>query len=298
MRPRRRALGLLRAGTCERHGTRRRQKDRRPLRGLARLRADRDGTRELSGWRCVRRRRPRRQHARTWIRRRFADCGGVLGPGVRVAKGTPVRIEAIANAVGICAGSGNDCARLRDGSMVCWGQNRGAIGNGGAAVWTPIAIPELAGASGCCLSNENGCAFFPDGHIACWGNNAEGELGLGDTVPRHSPVAVDFSGVVDLSCGSRRICARTADRRAWCWGSAQFGQVGDGTFGEPSRPGVRSRPALVDLDDVEAIAAGYDYTCAATGDDSLYCWGSNSHGELGDNWEHRAGSAVPVRAHW
>jgi hypothetical protein len=74
--------------------------------------------------------------------------------------------------------------------------------------------------------------------------------------------------------GGSHTCA-LVDRAAWCWG-----ENSDGEVGIPPSTSV-TVPAQV-LDDVDAIDAGANHTCAVRGDGHVWCWGLNDHGELGD----------------
>jgi alpha-tubulin suppressor-like RCC1 family protein len=68
------------------------------------------------------------------------------------------------------------------------------------------------------------------------------------------------------------------DGTVWAWGDNSYGQLGDGTVGER-----RDTPAPVQgLTDVVAVAAGDYHSLAMKQDGSVWAWGSNSLGQLGD----------------
>ena len=75
-----------------------------------------------------------------------------------------------------------------------------------------------------------------------------------------------------------------------CWGSNEYGQLGDGTA-EPS-PGAVT---VAGLTDVVEITCGTQHSCARVADGSLRCWGANTAGQLGDGTtvDHRSPAAVP-----
>jgi len=83
--------------------------------------------------------------------------------------------------------------------------------------------------------------------------------------------------VSSVSAGGTHTCAYTSDGSAWCWGNNQQGQLGS------AAGDVSTEPAEVDLggDKVAHVYAGGAHSCAAKVDGSLWCWGSNTYGQLG-----------------
>jgi len=83
--------------------------------------------------------------------------------------------------------------------------------------------------------------------------------------------------VVGTSAGGGHTCAVLADGTLWCWGRSESGELGVGEVG-----GAREVPARVGTaEDWVAVAAGGAHTCGLRADKSLWCWGSNTHGQLG-----------------
>ncbi|MFO0648216.1 MAG: hypothetical protein U0326_18400 [Polyangiales bacterium] len=132
--------------------------------------------------------------------------------------------------------------------------------------------------------NESSCAVRCDGTVWCWGNNEWGQLGDGTLESRSSPVRVLGLGgpATAVSVGHSATCA-VAGGAAWCWGENTDGQLGDGTRTERSTP---SRVVGIE-GAVVAVAAGGTHACALVADGSLWCWGGNRNGALGD------GTVVP-----
>lgn len=124
------------------------------------------------------------------------------------------------------------------------------------------------------------CARKADNTLWCWGSNNGGRLGDGTTTRRTSPVQVSALGasVVDVSCGSAQTCARKIDGTLWCWGSNNLGAVGDGTTTDALSPVQVTALGP----DVAEVAAGFGFTCARKTDGTLWCWGKNVSGQLGD----------------
>ncbi|MCB1398281.1 MAG: hypothetical protein H6898_06420 [Rhodobacter sp.] len=93
-----------------------------------------------------------------------------------------------------------------------------------------------------------------------------------------SPALAQSPVIVQVAAGTGHSCALGDTGQVWCWGSNEFGQIGDGTNER------RTRPVLVpDLPDVASIGAGREHTCALTNDGRVFCWGSNEFGQLGNS---------------
>ena len=83
--------------------------------------------------------------------------------------------------------------------------------------------------------------------------------------------------LTSLSVGNRHACAVTSGAAIYCWGSDDYGKLGDGSSG-----GNRTTPVKVVSELAFAsVTAGGNHTCAITTDGTGYCWGSNDNGRLG-----------------
>src|SRR5262249_43581581 len=84
--------------------------------------------------------------------------------------------------------------------------------------------------------------------------------------------------VAEVSAGFARTCARREGGTLWCWGANDFGQLGDGTrVDKPLPVQVTALGASV----VEVSAGGW-HTCVRKSDGTVWCWGLNETGQLGD----------------
>lgn len=219
----------------------------------------------------------------------FADSAAsapVLTPG----------LTANAGITEVTAGGAHLCTRTDDIWWVrCRGINDhaqlgdGTAGNDPNPPWVPKDFTIVGGdpaspggdgypTSGLSAGGNHSCALDAVG-VLCWGSNSSGQLGAavpGDAVyPTRAALAVP---VIVLSAGAEHTCALTPTGDVWCWGSNSNGQLGRGTVG-----GSSAAPALVSggLTFV-SIRAGGAHTCGVTADGSIYCWGANGFGQLGD----------------
>ncbi|MDQ6525285.1 hypothetical protein RB608_16810 [Nocardioides sp. LHD-245] len=112
-----------------------------------------------------------------------------------------------------------------------------------------------------------------------WGGNAFGELGDGTTTPHGiaRPLAAP-TDVVDVHTGREHAVALRSDGTVVIWGSNQMGQLGIGTTGG-SRPAPVAVPGL---SDVTMVSTGHYHSLALRADGSVWTWGYNQAGQLGD----------------
>ncbi len=224
------------------------------------------------------------------------DKGEIGNGGVVTPQLNPVQVSAgitIWNSVS--TGSISSCATRTDGTLRCWGNNTdGQVGHGG--VVTPQTSPvQVAGTSWNKVSagGVSMCATKTTGTLWCWGNNTYGQVGNGGVVtPQSSPVQVGaLTTWNNIDGGGYHTCATKTDGTLWCWGLNTTGQVGIGSVASPQSSPVQVGSATT----WTGIAAGYSHTCATRTDDSVWCWGDNSMGQLGfgDLTERDSPTQVP-----
>lgn len=173
-----------------------------------------------------------------------------------------------------------------DGTVIDGGTEAGPAD---AACSTFAAVAQLAtGASAT-------CALSQTGQVKCWGGNANGELGLGDTIKRgDSPgelgcrlLTVDLGEHVAtaIAGGFNHFCAILDDETVRCWGYNRYGQLGLGDVRNRGDESGQMGGALSAVDlgasGVVEIAAGAHHTCARFASGAIKCWGRNHVGQLG-----------------
>jgi alpha-tubulin suppressor-like RCC1 family protein len=241
-------------------------------------------------------------------------------PGIS-ARLVPVRVDGggiLTGAVSISAGFAHTCAALADGTARCWGWamfgqlGDGTTGGADKRRLGPVAVKlggvPLTGVTAISAGAKHTCAVRSDRTAWCWGSNDRGQLGNGtsapETVPVLEPVKVRrakgfLTGVTAISSSQAHTCARTADGSAWCWGQADFGQLGDGTQGGTSSQrvkAVRVRQGKGFLTGVTAVSAGDYHSCARRNDGTAWCWGDAVYGELGDGTKGSPGTNIRLKA--
>jgi len=126
-------------------------------------------------------------------------------------------------------------------------------------------------------------ALTDDGKVLSWGHGKSGRLGGGDEQVRMVPTpvlgALNNRRVTDLSCSDVHTMACTSDGDVYAWGSNRYGQLG-----APLSLSTKSSPRRVDglkKASVVAVACAVKHSVALGSDGTVYCWGSNDAGQLG-----------------
>lgn len=227
----------------------------------------------------------------------------------------------------VAAGGFHSLLLNRDGTVLAWGNNAyGQLGNAPTRVTTmwpfrhsAIPIPvignddlPLADVTRISAGRHFSLALKTDGTVWSWGSNAFGQLGDGSEEPDASqareftrqsavPVPVQcrdekrtLTDVIAIAAGDQHAVALLRDGTVRTWGNNYSGQLGDGTnVNTSAATTVRDANGDGPLSDIIAIAAGADHTLALTRHGTLWSWGANHSGQLGDGTTtHRR---LPVR---
>ena len=147
------------------------------------------------------------------------------------------------------------------------------------------------------LGATHACGVRSNGSLWCWGGNENGQLGDGTFSDRQSPAIVGTaSDWASVDGGGGHTCGTTAPGALWCWGENGWGQLGTGGS-DPSRPlPVRIGAATT----WDSVSAGSAHTCGVGNNGTLWCWGYNEDGQLGDGSTsaRRAPTQVGAGASW
>jgi alpha-tubulin suppressor-like RCC1 family protein len=181
--------------------------------------------------------------------------------------------------------------------LYAWGDNaNGQLGlNDTVKRSSPVQVGALTTWAQLAIGSTHTIATKVDGTLWSWGSSNQGQLGLNDTVNRSSPVQVGaLTTWYQVASGSAFTLATKTDGTLWAWGYNGNGQLGLGDAGALTK---RSSPVQVGaLTTWYQVAAGSAFTLATKTDGTLWSWGNNSNGQLGQNNTTYHSSPVQIGA--
>ncbi|TDR45926.1 alpha-tubulin suppressor-like RCC1 family protein [Tahibacter aquaticus] len=223
------------------------------------------------------------------------NADGELGNGTTATSTVAVNVEGLASgATRLAAGIYHSCALTAGDILKCWGYNGyGQIGDGatGPAVVRPTSVVNLPiPVAEVTAGNDHTCVRASGNRIQCWGRALHGRTGVGNTAtsPGYAQRPLAVSGLpapaVKLSLRTNNACAVTVIGSASCWGNNESGQIGDGLALPHATFVYQAGPRdVADLSSgVRDIATGDLHACALKTNGTVWCWGSNIYGQLGD----------------
>jgi alpha-tubulin suppressor-like RCC1 family protein len=213
-----------------------------------------------------------------WGRNDFGYLGATIGN-----KSSPVQTTAGGtNWKQVSVGHTHLSAVKTDGSLWTWGTNQ--YGQLGDVILSDKTAPTQTSLgtnwkfTSC--GNYFTAAIKNNGELWLWGRNMYGALGNGNTDSKSSPVQTVAGGTnwKSVSCGFEHTGAIKTDGTLWLWGNDAYGLLGDGTSEMKSSP-------------VQTIAGGTNWKSVSCGgynsaaiktDGTLWTWGLNDNGQLGN----------------
>jgi alpha-tubulin suppressor-like RCC1 family protein len=209
------------------------------------------------------------------------------------------RLTMPARVVGLSATNGTSMALMEDGSVWAWGNNsHGQLGNGSMAQrGTPLPVPGLTGIRHAAAGNAHSIVARSDGSVWSWGTGSNHRHGSG--VSRHRPVPERVGSLENASkvfSGGHyalTLLQRQEVQEVWGWGANWEGQLGN-------EPRVKVLPThLRDIQEriqvrLETLAVGLGHTLALDEQNSVWAWGNNDSGQLGDGTTENKNSPVLV----
>jgi alpha-tubulin suppressor-like RCC1 family protein len=211
-----------------------------------------------------------------------------LGTGDAKAISHAVVVPGLTDVEDLASGHFNTCAIKSNQSVQCWGSNDGQFANLGSTtsqiMSTPTTFAGLTTVTQMDLGLAHGCAILADKTMRCWGQGDSGELGHGAYANSTTPVVVTgINTAAKVVSGRNWNCALLDNGDVKCWGGNphKWGNGVNTWYNVPT-----AIPGLTNMIDIDGMAPqywpGYDTICGLKNDGTIWCWGQNDVGQLGD----------------
>jgi alpha-tubulin suppressor-like RCC1 family protein len=222
---------------------------------------------------------------------------GQLGDNTITDKSSPVQtVAGGTNWKQVAGGVYNTAAIKTDGTLWLWGQNTyGQLGNN-TITSKSSPVQTVAGGTNWkqVACGNHTAAIKTDGTLWTWGYNFYGELGNNTITDKSSPVQTVCGGTnwKTVAGGQFHTAAIKTDGTLWTWGANTYGQLGDNTITNKSSP-VQTVAGGTNW---KQVAGGRFHTAAIKTDGTLWTWGQDNYGQLGDNTTAHKSSPVQTVA--
>ncbi|WP_424358003.1 hypothetical protein [Methanocella sp. MCL-LM] len=228
-------------------------------------------------------------HVWAWGDNTYGQLGiGTIGGTYAPNNAQKVSID---NVTAIATSGITSYALKKDGTVWAWGEGgRGRLGTGNSeSISSPVQVEGLTDIVAI-SAGQNCYALKKDGTVYSWGLNDNGQLGGTYGVPAYSETPVQIVGLTNIATlGEHGNYAVRKDGKVYAWGdntlykNPDTGKTVYGFLGDPSGPGQRPIPFIVPgLDAVNAITNGWCYSIFLKNDGTVWGWGFNQDGYLGD----------------
>ena len=210
---------------------------------------------------------------------------GQLGDGTTTNQSYPVPVHGLEHVSGVYADWRQSYAITEDGSVWAWGSNASNLLNIDEEDhdFKPVRVEGLPNIKQLAVGNFYVLALAEDGTVWGWGEDDNGHIGVGTAfVEYNEPVQThNLDNVESIYTNSRSSHALKADGTLWSWGNNRHGVLGLGTDAD-----YISEPQQVQgINNIQQVDVTYWHVLALADDGTVWSWGRNEQGQLGDGTE-------------
>ena len=210
------------------------------------------------------------------------NTNGQLGDNSTTVRTTPVQIGSDTDWAMISGGGTHSLAIKTGGTLNAWGSNSdGQVGDdSGTQQAEPVQIGSDTDWDMVAAGRNHSMALKTNGELWAWGDNSQGQLGNNSTSDETEPLQIGTDTDWDMvAAGESHTVAIKTDGSLYAWGGNNDGQLGDDNAPTPS-----NEPIQIGTDtDWDTIMCGYKHTIGLKGDGTLWAWGNNAAGQLGNS---------------
>lgn len=229
-----------------------------------------------------------------------ANTSGQLGQNNIISRSSPVQVGTDTNWSSLSFGSDFAIAIRSNGTIWGWGNNQqGQLGinldvSSNPFRSSPTQIGALTNWSSVSTGESYALAVKTDGTLWSWGQDQYGQLGQNTAYSNRSSPTQIGSGTTwaSVTSGDYHAVAIRTDGTMWTWGYNNFGQLGQNIATTINR----SSPVQVGaLTNWSKVSGGQNHTLAVKTDGTLWSWGRNNSGQLGQNIAYTINRSSPVQ---
>ncbi|PSJ95168.1 regulator [Brevibacillus fortis] len=219
------------------------------------------------------------------------NSSGELGNSGSGNSSKPVQAVGLTDVTEIAAGSAYSLALKKDGTVWVWGR---LYGYGSTTIKFPIPVhSSLTDVTAISAGRAHCLALKKDGTVWAWGENGYGQLGIDSGAAVSSLTKTKgLSNIVSVAAGDSHSLALDVNGKVYAWGDGGKGQIGDGSVYNRLAP--VNVPGLTEIDEI-ASGPNARHSFALKRDGTVYAWGSNDRGQLGDGTTTNSNKPVKVK---
>ena len=224
---------------------------------------------------------------------------GQLGQNNETSYSSPVQIPGTtwknSSSRTISTGSAAHAGAIKtDGTLWVWGTNDYGNGtNNTTQRSSPVQVPGTSWATINVGASNCGAAVRTDGTAWMWGYNEYGNLGLSTQIEYSSPVQLPGTNWDYIKFGSNQGISTfgiKTDGTLWSWGVGYYGMLGN----NQGPVAYYSSPTQIPGTSWKSFSNSQTESAATRTDGTLWTWGKNDYGQLGQNDKTQRSSPVQV----